>query len=378
MRILIGEISSYKAIVIARHIRAAYPSAEVWAYDYKPIIRSVHTRYVQQCVRLPFKSLEAYIETLADYVHTQHIDLLLPVHSDHIGSILQHKDLFGHALNWVGAYKDYIRLHEKDQLMAIAQSVGVRIPKTYHSISEAQVPFVIKPTNLSSAKGIRYYLTENDFIVNQKNTEKVIPNSSTEIIQEYIAGQGCGYELYCWNGQILVEYGHIRLAEWPTSGGSSVLRAGYIHPDMRPMAEKILRIVPWTGFAMFEFKLTPSNELVLVEVNPRIWGSINQALQDHCPLFEPILGSTKTEINTVPAINRDKEGNPKDIFSIECTNGVRTCLYPQVWLAMIGYAFKGKWSIVRDYLSHLSITQRDVNFWSDPLGLISMVIRKIV
>ena len=39
MRILIGEISSYKAIVIARHIRAAYPSADegacgsTWVYQ---------------------------------------------------------------------------------------------------------------------------------------------------------------------------------------------------------------------------------------------------------------------------------------------------------------------------------------------------------
>ena len=359
MRVLIGEISSYKAIVIARHLRECYPNIELWAYDYKPIVRSVHTRYVQHCVRLPFKSLEAYIAALADYVRTQQIDVLLPVHSDHIGAILQHKDLFGAALDWIGEYKDYIRLHEKDQLMAIAQSVGVRIPKTYHSINEAQVPFVIKPTNLSSAKGVRYYLSEKDLLVNQKNAEKIFP--SDYICQEYIAGQGCGYEVYCRNGQILVEYGHIRLAEWPTSGGSSVLRAEYIHPDMRPMAEKILRQVPWTGFAMFEFNLTPSNELVLIEVNPRIWGSINQALQDDAPLFEPILGAKELGNEGVRELGK-----------------VRTSLYPQVWLAVISYALKGKWSIVRDYWRHRKNTHRDVNFWSDPLGLISMVIRKIV
>lgn len=356
MRILIGEISSYKAIVIARYIRAAYPEAEIWAYDYKPIIRSIHTRYVQQCVRLPFKSLEAYIEALANYVCTQHIDVLLPVHSDHIGAILQRKDLFGHALDWLGEYEDYIRLHEKDQLMTIAALVGVRVPKTYLSVEEAQVPFVIKPTNLSSAKGVRYCLTEVD---KASIHQSIIPSFSSDIIQEYIAGQGCGYEVYCRNGEVLVEYGHIRLAEWPTSGGSSVLRAGYIHPDMRPMAEKILSQVPWTGFAMFEFKLTPSNELVLIEVNPRIWGSINQALQDNCHLFSPILGEPKSAI-----CNHKSE--------------IRTSLFPQVWLAMMGYAMKGKWSIMRDYLRHRKNTHRDVNFWSDPLGLISMVIRKIV
>lgn len=358
MRILIGEISSYKAIVIARYIRAAYPDAEIWAYDYKPVIRTIHTRYVQQCVRLPFKSLDAYIEALADYVHTQQIDVLLPVHSDHVGAILQRKDLFGHALDWVGEYKDYIQLHEKDQLMAIAESVGVRIPKTYHSLTEAQVPFVIKPTNLSSAKGVRYCLTEAD---KTSIHQSIIPSLSSDIIQEYITGQGCGYEVYSRNGKILVEYGHLRLAEWPTSGGSSVLRTGFIHPDMRPIAEKILSQVPWTGFAMFEFKLTPTNELVLIEVNPRIWGSINQALQDGAPLFGPILGAKELESERVRELGK-----------------LRTCLYPQVWLAMMGYACKGRWDIVRDYLSHLSVTRRDVNFWSDPFGLISMILRKLL
>ena len=355
MKVLVGEISSYKAIVIARYIRAAYPKAEVWAYDYKSIIRSIHTRYVKQCVRLPFKSLDAYIEALADYVRTQQVDVLLPVHSDYIGAILLRKDLFGHALDWVGEYKDYIQLHKKDQLMAIAQSIGVRVPKTYHSIDEALVPFVVKPTNLSSAKGVQYARTEAD---KASFHHSINPSLSSDIIQEYIVGQGCGYEVYCRKGQILVEYGHIRLAEWPISGGSSVLRAGYIHPDMQPMAEKILAQVPWTGFAMFEFKLTPSNELVLIEVNPRIWGSINQALQDHSLLFAHILG--------------------EPILIGTFNSGIRTTLYPQVMFSMFSYAFKGKWSIVWDYLSHISITRRDVNFWSDPLGFLSMVIRKIV
>lgn len=352
MRILVGEISSYKAIVIVRYIRSAYPEAELWAYDNKALTGWLHTGYVKHCVRLPFRSLDQYIEVLAAYVRENNIDVLLPVHSDYIGAILQHKYLFGYALDWVGEYSDYIRLHEKDQLMAIAASLGVRVPKNYASIAEAEVPFVVKPTNLSSAKGVRYCFTE---------TEKTNGNWSLvngEICQEYIAGQGCGYEVYCRNGKILAEYGHIRLAEWPISGGSSVLRGRYIHPDMRPMAKKVLSAVPWTGFAMFEFKLTPSGELVLIEVNPRIWGSINQPLQDESPLFEHILGAP-TKLGS---------------FSTD----VRTCLVPQVWLAMLGYFFRGQGSRVRDWIRHWGSTRRDVSFWSDPLGLISMIIRKIV
>lgn len=355
MKVLIGEISSYKAIVIARYFRERYPMAEVWAYDYKPIVCATHTRYVQRCVRLPFKSLEAYVAAIAEYVRTHEIDVLFPVHSDHIGAILQHKDLFGHALDWVGEYNDYIQLHEKDRLMRVAASLGIRVPKTYDSIEAAIVPFVIKPTNLSSAKGVRYIRTEAEkaSLLHSAN-----PSMSSDICQEYISGQGCGYEVYCRNGQILVEYGHKRLAEWPVSGGSSVLRERYMHPQMRSVAEKILTHIPWTGFAMFEFKVTAENELVLIEVNPRIWGSINQALQDNCPLLEPVLGNYEQMADSA--------------------YGVRTCLTPQVWGAMIQYALKGRRDIVRDYRKHRRLTRRDVSFWNDPLGVISMVIRKVL
>lgn len=350
MRILIGEISSYKAIVIARYIRLAYPNAELWAYDNKALMGWLHTRYTKHCVRLPFYSLDAYIAELAAYVKANRIDVLLPVHSDYIGAILQHKEQFGHALDWMGMYSDYILLHRKDKLMTIADSMGVRIPKNYTSIKEAKPPFVIKPTNLSSAKGVRYYLTDVE-------RSKISELTDDDICQEYISGDGCGYEVYCQNGRILTEYSHIRLAEWPVSGGSSVLRGRYVHPEMRQVAEKILSAVPWTGFAMFEFKVTNADELVLIEVNPRIWGSINQPLQDGCPLFEHILG--------LP--------DRSNLISHE----IRTCLMPQVYFAMLGYIFQGKSERVRDWIKHWSITRSDVSFFRDPLGLLSMIIRKI-
>lgn len=351
MRILIGEISSYKAIVIARHIRHHYRDVEIWAYDYKPLVNILHTKYVDHYVRLQNDSIDNYINNLSQYVNNNHIDVFIPVHSDYIGLILKQKSLFNHALDYMGDYNDYIRLHEKDQLMQLARSIGIRVPQEYTSIAEAVTPFVIKPTDKSSAKGVRYCMDEVE-----KHAYTSLPAHT--ICQEYIYGQGCGYEVYCKNGQILVEYGHKRLAEWPISGGSSVLREAYMHTDMRPIAEKILQKVKWSGYAMFEFKLTPNNELVLIEVNPRIWGSINQALQDKCPLFAPLL--------------------KREIPSYTSQKGVRTCLKPQILLAALGYGLRGNWTIWRDYWRNYKKTFGDVSPWDDPCGWISMIIRKIV
>ncbi len=350
MRVLLGEISSYKAIVIARYIYMHYPDVTVIAYDKKPLIDVCHTKYVASYIHIRYDSIDSYILRLAECVKQNNIDVFLPVHSDYIGHFLQKKHLFGDSLNYMGEYENYIQLHEKNKLMQLAVKIGIRIPRDYSSIQEAKIPFVIKPTNLSSAKGVCYYTTEM-----QKSTVNVLPVNS--ICQEYISGKGCGYEVYCKNGKIISEYGHMRLAEWPISGGSSVLRKGFIHSDMRPIAEKILEYVPWTGFVMFEFKLTDDNQLVLIEVNPRIWGSINQALQNDCPLFSAIIGAPK---------------------SVVYKGEVRTCLTPQVWMSMLLYLLKGKVDIIKDFLLHFKITYSDVSIWCDPRGVLSMLIRKLL
>lgn len=349
MRILLGEISSYKAICIAAHIKTYYPDVEIWAYDYKPLIKCVHTKYVDQYISLQNCSKEKYVSQLVACVKETNADILIPVHSDYIGDILRHKSNFGHALDYMGRYEDYIQLHEKDRLMALAKKLGVRIPINYATAEETQVPFVVKPTALSSAKGVRYCMQEKDKMA-------FFPLEPNTICQEYIEGQGCGYSVYCKEGKILHEYGHLRLAEFPISGGSSVYRCGFMHEQMRKTAETILSKVPWTGFAMFEFKLTPANEVVLIEVNPRIWGSINQALSNGCMLFENILKRKSCDKN------------------IE--HEVQTCLWPQVVVAGIQYGLKGNWNVLKSYMKNH--VQSDVSIWSDPNGFFSMIIRKIL
>lgn len=352
MRILLGEISSYKAIVIARHIREVYPDMEIWAYDSKPFLSKIHTKYIDQYVPLQNcgHDKDAYVAQLTACLRESHADVLIPVHSDYIGEILRHKTDFGHALDYMGRYEDYLLLHEKNRLMALAKELGVRIPVNYASTEEAKVPFVVKPTALSSAKGVRYCMYEEE-------RAAFIPMDSHTVCQEYIAGQGCGYSVYCREGKILQEYGHLRLAEFPISGGSSVYRKELLHSGMREAAEKILSRVPWTGFAMFEFKLTPTGEVVLIEVNPRIWGSIHQALAAGTLLFEEIIGE-----------RREARGERRE---------VRTCLWPQVWMAGLGYGVKkGDWFILKDYLSHPVL--KDVSPWSDMGGFLSMIIRKVL
>ena len=103
---------------------------------------------------------------------------------------------------------------------------------------------------------------------------------------------------------------------------------------------------------MFEFKKTKSNELYLIEVNPRIWGSVNQGLQNNCNYFESLLGKGQ-----MPLRNK----------------ACKTFLSPLIYLSIAGYALKGNFLPIYTFLKNMGQNKADVSFVEDPLGWISIL-----
>jgi hypothetical protein len=147
------------------------------------------------------------------------------------------------------------------------------------------------------------------------------------------------------------------VAEWPVSGGSSVVRETYPYEDaaeLRALVARVLAAVPWSGFAMFELKRRSPGGFMFIECNPRIWGSIHQGLASGVNYFESLLGPATGLV-----------GNPR----------VRTELVPLSWLSLAGYLRGGRFDVVRDVASGWSRTALDINPLSDPLGFAALLAR---
>ncbi|MHA1396066.1 MAG: hypothetical protein ACTSRZ_21385, partial [Promethearchaeota archaeon] len=166
------------------------------------------------------------------------------------------------------------------------------------------------------------------------------------------------YSVYAINGKIKIGYGHIRLAEFPVSGGSSVYRESFYDNRMKEIAEKILDKIKWSGFAMFEFKLTPKGDLILIEVNPRIWGSINQGLQNGVNYFKLIIPR--------PCVKGYKK------------KYIRTYLSPQIYLSFFMYLLKGNFKPIIYFFRNFRSNKADINIFSDFRGWVSVVLRNIL
>lgn len=99
------------------------------------------------------------------------------------------------------------------------------------------------------------------------------------LIQEHIEGPGIGISVLVSEGKVKTYFSHKRILEKPPRGGVSVLSKS-IETDktMLKKVEALLSSVQFYGVAMVEFKQTSSGELVLLEINPRFWGSLQLAI----------------------------------------------------------------------------------------------------
>lgn len=355
--ILIGEISSYKAIVCARFLEENYDGdIQILTFDYRSFTAYFHSKYTQghHIVSNPNLSSEAYILDIKQIIERYNVDLFFPVNSKFLSILLENRDKFGLTLSYFGSNSNYNILNNKNHLQMFLDMQNIRImPRHFDSIENATMPFVFKPEAKSSSAGIVYFFSHMDYINKAKNiVEK-------GVFQEYIAGIGIGFSCFCRNGEIVDSYAHKRLVEYPISGGSSLYRAPYKDSRLMNIVSEIVKATNWSGFAMFEFKLTPDNELFLIEVNPRIWGSINQGLVNGINYFEALLGP----------VNISREPTPKPKF---------TYLPPLIYFAFIRLVLRGKCKPLFNFISNHQSNVSDVSILKDFGGYLSLILRKIL
>ena len=350
MKILIGEISSYKAIVISRYIKKNYGGVTIFTYDLIRRSSFIRTRYSDKHFYVEPKNIE---NELAQLIKKEAIDFLFPVINNSLTQLLLQKEKFGKTLNYIGDLEPYRILNDKKQLHILASSMDIKVPSLYKNLDDAILPIVIKPSNLSSAVGVNYYFSSDQL----NNLTEV---KDDHIIQQFVEGMGVGYSFYCKDGVISNGYGHQRLAEYPVTGGSSTYRSGFENNKMHEISAKIVKKLKYTGFAMFEFKLTENNELYLLEVNPRIWGSVNQGIADkRINYFSEILGEP-------------------DRYKEEKNRNINTYIAPLIYLSLFGYLKRGEFRPVGRFFKNIFKNKADVGAFNDPLGFMSIILRKIL
>jgi protein-tyrosine-phosphatase/predicted ATP-grasp superfamily ATP-dependent carboligase len=173
---------------------------------------------------------------------------------------------------------------DKEKTWQLAHQLGVSAPRgvlisTPSEIGHLQeFPVVLKPTHSKvlvdgALRTLAVAVVKNES-ERQEQLRRWLPDTAVQQ-QEYIQGRGVGVELLFNRGKKVWHFAHERVHEYPLTGGASSYRRS-IEPAaaMLQDAEKLLTALSWHGVAMVEFKVDAKGQHWLMEINPRLWGSL--------------------------------------------------------------------------------------------------------
>lgn len=220
---------------------------------------------------------KAFVNELKDILEKNTISVILPVGNNSIKVFSKYKnELIVYSKFLIPDDISLEIAQNKSKTFEFADSIGVGIPKTYfiddvNSLRPNKIDFpcVIKYVGYYQT-GVYYCKNINEF------QKKIVENKGNPnpIIQEVIKGNGAGFYALYQNGKCLLYFMHERLHEFPITGGSSAMAMSVFDPDLMKIGQEMLDKLNWNGVAMVEFKKTPDNKYILIEINPKWWGSL--------------------------------------------------------------------------------------------------------
>lgn len=182
------------------------------------------------------------------------------------------------------------RAIDKAHTTALAKSLGLVVPESHVITDPEQAKEVARcvryPAVLKACKSEE--ISADDMITRTARPlyacnadecltayQRLAQNCSSVLAQELVPGRGAGYFVLMNHGELRAEFAHARVRDvHPTGSGSAVRLSVRPLPAMRDGALRILRALNYHGVAMVEFRITPENVPVFLEVNPRFWNSL--------------------------------------------------------------------------------------------------------
>jgi predicted ATP-grasp superfamily ATP-dependent carboligase len=216
--------------------------------------------------------------------------VVLPIAEPSILPILENRGRFEPAVIPFPDHGRFLRLSDKGELMRIAPRFGIAVPaqvrmeraadRLPHSIG---YPVVVKPARSVAGAGDARVKLSVRHAANRAELDRVVRELPAAafplLLQERIIGPGVGMFLLRWEGRTLAAMAHRRIREKPPSGGVSVMRETIPAPaDLVRRSEQLLDGFGWSGVAMVEYKLDGAGVPYLMEVNGRLWGSLQLAI----------------------------------------------------------------------------------------------------
>ncbi len=292
-RLLISDGDHKNTLAILRTFRDKY-EMDVTSPLPKFLTLTAYSRYTKNVFVVKDKNEDTYKKELFSILTKRKYDAFIPVGlKTYIFSSKYRDELLEEVNSLVPTWDSMKIAYNKDATMEFAEKIGVPVPRTIAIENEEDLesvdefPVVLKSSD-EAGKFIRYCNNADEL---QSGYRQLKSKSRTRIIaQEYIKGYGAGFYSVCRCGKMYAVFMHRRLKEFPITGGPSAVAESFYSKKLFDYGKKICKKLRWTGPIMAEFKYSPEkDEFYLIEINPKLWGSLDLTISAGVNIPEIIL-----------------------------------------------------------------------------------------
>lgn len=257
---------------------------------------------------------------------------------------------------------------DKGAILKYARDAGFAVPDTI-VLADATAelpgaeffPAVLKP-HRSVALGRRFGVEFVDTPEQCRASLRDVADAAFPVLlQRRIRGSGEGLFVLRWDNRVVAEFAHRRLREKPPEGGVSVYRESIaLDAELAAAGRRLLEALDWQGVAMIECKRDESSgRPVLMEINGRLWGSLQLAIDAGVDFPRLLVSCALGEGLRVPAVTQYRVGVRSRWFWGDFDN-----LYLQL---RNGGGAVGKLAALRDFVATgFRRTREEIWRWRDP------------
>lgn len=289
--LLLGAVDYRAPLAVVRSLgRGGVETHFAW---HRPENLALTSRYAGPRHDLPSfrEGDERRLDPLAELLERERFDLVIPIDDTSTAALQQSRERLAGASRLYTIPDECFRIFmDKVRTAELARKVGVRVPEERvlttmpdidELIGELGLPIVLKPgssynpANPTARRLVTKAFTRDELV----ETLPGLLEAGSVAAQRNFLGVGVGVELLLRDGRPLLEFQHERVNEPLHGGGSSYRKSVAVDPELREAALALLGPLRYTGVAMVEFKVDHrTGEWVLIEVNPRFWGSLPLAV----------------------------------------------------------------------------------------------------
>jgi predicted ATP-grasp superfamily ATP-dependent carboligase len=293
--VLLAGNSEYGTLAAVRALRAA--GYAPWLAVDEPGVYAARSRATAGTVLVPDPKVDGvgFVREVAAAARRLSVRAVLPGGESYLLALAGRESDFASIALGVPPRESVERATDKALLPEFAAAAGLRTPPTVkvgrgdgEKLGGVGFPAIVKPRRnwvrspretVPTAYSMRYYPVR--CVSSEEQAEEALGNlpGGEGLVQPHIPGQLVSVAGVSWEGKLYCALHQAAIRIWPPLCGGSAY-AQTIPPDaeLERGVGSLLRAIGWSGLFQAQFVRSPEGEHYLIDLNPRVYGTLALAV----------------------------------------------------------------------------------------------------